>query len=359
MGRIEKLPEPAATTWRRLRHGLKRAIQSRIPEFAGWKLSGGTILAAQWGHRESTDIDLRIPPKSGLRRLEPRYDPGFNREMAALGAGEPSHRENQIIIPAGEGKIDLFEADSTPGEGEYSATIHGIDEIVLSNAQILAGKLIGRGFESPSRDLFDIAVAADTDPQALEVAVNCISEPTWQETRVRWRENAAMHVARAREGLRGVAERWADVAADPADAAIQRATKARYSVVRIQWWADELTATTECAGGACRRHRIPTGGQAAVRRELERLGLNAYLDATGTTSARAVAQDIERMRTTGAGTVYESSAGGSAAQAPVRAASGMPAKAHTPEEAPTPARGTAAGQAVPTAPAIGTRRPSR
>ena len=73
-------------------------------------------------------------------------------------------------------------------------------------SQILSGKLAGRGLESPTRDLYDVAVAAELDPCALEAAVNTVADATWQETTTGWQETATMHAALASDALRGVPE---------------------------------------------------------------------------------------------------------------------------------------------------------
>ena len=107
---LRRLPEPAATIWHLARDELKSALQERIPDFEGWALSGGTVLAAQFRHRRSTDIDLMVAPKTGLARLNPRYDPTFDAELRRIGAGAPEHRRDQVVVPFGTGKVDIFEA---------------------------------------------------------------------------------------------------------------------------------------------------------------------------------------------------------------------------------------------------------
>ena len=90
--------------WAQMRTAVDEAIRKRITDFSGWKLSGDTILAAQWHHRKSTDVDLKVGAKTGLAILDPRYDPSFDQEMKELGAGQPIHRQDQIIIPGSAGR---------------------------------------------------------------------------------------------------------------------------------------------------------------------------------------------------------------------------------------------------------------
>ena len=269
MRKFKTRPAPAGAMWTRMRDEIGAAILTRIPDFKGWKLSGGTMLATQWQHRESTDIDLKVEPKTGLLLLNPRYDQTFDEKMVELGCGRPLHRKDQVIIPVGNGgKIDLFEGPTVPRKGHYAAEVQGHVEEVLSNAQILTGKVIGRGFESPTRDVYDLAVAAETDPVALEIAINCIPEGTWQETLVRWREAAPTHARAAKEQLRKVPPEWEHVAEDPASAAIERGKSRRYTRLTIEWKNGQLEITTECADGRERLRRFDTDTTEGIADEL-------------------------------------------------------------------------------------------
>lgn len=55
-----ELPEPARTIFSRTRAILDAFITPHTPQRSGWKIGGGTILAARWRHRESQDIDLLV-----------------------------------------------------------------------------------------------------------------------------------------------------------------------------------------------------------------------------------------------------------------------------------------------------------
>ena len=306
---LTTLPDPAAGVWRHSSRELLRQLKSRIPDFDGWKLSGGTILAAQWQHRDSTDIDLKVPPKTGLARLDPRYDPGFDEAMERLGAAKPIHRKDQIIIPFNTGKIDIFEGVTRPRIGHRTACIDGQPEDVLSNAQILAGKLLGRGLESPTRNLFDIAVAAETDSTALEIAINCLGEGTWRETTVRWEETAPHHAAAARTALRNIPARWKSIADDPAGAAIERAARARYERVTIRWSDNRLEVETRCPGQRPRVRSLNAKIRNGIANDLERYGINAYLDEATWTRSDSILDEIESAEDRRLAIVHETPGG--------------------------------------------------
>ncbi len=166
------LPVPARQLWASKRNEFANAMNELIPNLS-WRIGGGTVLASQWRHRNSTDIDLKVPPKTGLDRLRPDYGSNFDEKMKRMGATAVEHRSDQVVVEFNGGKIDVFEGATVPELGSFKVSIGGREEEILSNSQILAGKLLGRGTQSPTRDLFDIATALRMDRESLETAVNC------------------------------------------------------------------------------------------------------------------------------------------------------------------------------------------
>lgn len=86
--RLEKLTlaEPARALWKRVR---QRLTQLRHSEEAAdphaWMMGGGSVLAARWRHRTSTDIDLLTSARWQLRGLDVTGSNALTRAMAALG----------------------------------------------------------------------------------------------------------------------------------------------------------------------------------------------------------------------------------------------------------------------------------
>lgn len=79
------LPEPARSLWKRVAASL-RAEMNTLDRFEPWRMGGGTILAARWDHRDSTDIDLKVAHNAGLVLLRSAYGGTFERTMECLGA---------------------------------------------------------------------------------------------------------------------------------------------------------------------------------------------------------------------------------------------------------------------------------
>ncbi len=173
---VEKLdlPAPGAAVWRRTKPILDE-LAARWPEIPNLlSFGGGTMLAARWRHRESADIDILAARGSGLRRsLEGRQANWFIVACEAAGGLQIEYlpATATITVSFPEGQWDLSELDPPLPGMEALAEVDGTPIQVLSNSQILAGKLLHRAFEAVPRDLFDLAVAATLDRPALDQAM--------------------------------------------------------------------------------------------------------------------------------------------------------------------------------------------
>lgn len=151
-------------------------------------LGGGTIVAARLGHRRSTDVDLLITGSAALDRWN--QNDRETAEMHAITGRETAewrfrkamnerNGRTRVDTRAGlatvafdyGGKLEMFVSAPMIPTGDNEAEIDGRRERVLSNAQILAGKL-ERAERMPCRDAFDLIVLGRTDPEAVEAAVN-------------------------------------------------------------------------------------------------------------------------------------------------------------------------------------------
>ena len=165
-----KLPEPAGALWKAYGTTILRLAAAEDPP-TRVMIQGGTILAARLGHRRSSDIDILVPDVETLDR----WMPGGDLDAAAATGGTLTGRRRDRIRVAIEdgGTIDISSTPPKIPGLETLTRIDGENVRVLSNAQILAGKLY-RTEQKVARDAFDIVKADLLDPDSLETAVNTL-----------------------------------------------------------------------------------------------------------------------------------------------------------------------------------------
>lgn len=142
-------------------------------------LGGGSALAARWSHRHSTDLDFFIRPEQYARLYEHHLQ--FERVLAAAtGApGKFAVRPNGAhILLADNSEISMSTPPSFTRPARSEDTIRGTAVAVETSAEILArklgGRILGDNIFVP-RDLYDLAVARDYEPKALDRALLCFT----------------------------------------------------------------------------------------------------------------------------------------------------------------------------------------
>ena len=148
-------------------------------------MGGGSVLAAQWGHRASTDIDL-FTSYSTMRNI---LDDGGVRLQLAL-AGVPSHQPAQVL-PSG---LVFGDVQGTPfslndnhfvsDDRSPTESVCGTPVQAATVREVFDGKILGRLLKHslgayrppPVRDLYDIAVGAQKVPDVVQNTLDCLSE---------------------------------------------------------------------------------------------------------------------------------------------------------------------------------------
>lgn len=163
------LPQPADGLWRDARD----VIEAEMPRRDGWEryIGGGTILAACWRHRKSTDVDVNVPTNRSLRPIARILARELNGTIEKNG-------RDRIVVTTTVGKLDLNRARLEPRGGMKEVTIAGRTEPILSTAQILYGKLDRAIRSGPVRDAYDIirAVEDRAAAAALTTAYSMLDE---------------------------------------------------------------------------------------------------------------------------------------------------------------------------------------
>ena len=269
----------------RLRPAFKTHVRPHTENQRGERLGGGSMLTAQWNHRLSRDIDvyLRLVSKEDGRAI-------LDRAAKACNGYRVEHPNFPRIEfeRDKDNHIGINLKPPTPERGERIAVVDGEETAVLNNAQIMTGKLKGRGMSSPGRDLFDIAVCRLADPEALEIAVNAVDDLTldgilnvYEVTRDQYKKEASE--------LEGIPEGLKPIQEDPVGYANDAILESRYERVALRTVDGKAEIESRTAGG---RHRVRTYKSADELVDgMEREGMNAFLEAQYR-NAQAVLNDI-------------------------------------------------------------------
>ncbi len=244
------LPEPARGLFRTVRATLAELLPTVIDGDRGWWLGGGTVLAAQWQHRSSTDLDIFLPTEASLAPFDPRRAPHFQDAMVRLGATRMEVQQRAVKIWFPRGRLEITALDPVPALPPRVARIDGSEAWLVENASILCGKLYGRGRRLPERDIFDVCVAAVEDPDALRCAVNHVGPDTRREIAHLLTMGADTYRESAQEVILEPAPRFAGL--------LQEAPERAAALIRDETWANSdldyateggVTLTARTAGG--------------------------------------------------------------------------------------------------------------
>ena len=280
-----ELPEPARSLFRKTRTALEAHVSAYAADGEGYKLGGGTILAARWKHRRS-DIDVLFHPDTKTSHFEVELGEALEEAGGApLGWGEWSR------IEFGENHLALLKGEPTPAVGHMPASIDRSPVAVLTTVQILNGKLGYRALDPPTRDVYDIAVCGIEDPESLEIVLNGLYQSKLDATILGWKMSEGKHAENAAEQILDVPARLEPVRKHPAQYAIRAAENALYRRVVISCDRGHAHVRTTCA--EAERIRTYTG-VGEIERGFEITGINHFLRAQGENAEQA------RVRTAGA-----------------------------------------------------------
>lgn len=279
----------------------REALDEHVGEYAGdgegWKLGGGTVLAARWRHRESDDLDILYDADTETAHFESKLEPAMEE-----AGGKPGPWGELSRIDFGEQHIDLMKIAPTPGAGHRKATVDGHPTTVLSSVQILSGKLRNRALDPPVRDVYDVAVCGIEDPESLEKAINGLYPAKLDSIILGWKMNEAAHAADAAEQVRGEPKRLEQVRRRPAQYAIQAAENAIYRKVSIAAERGKVTVETRSATAA---RRQAYSSAEALEEGFESTGMNDVLRANRRNPSRIRKLAVDAMAREGRTIIVE------------------------------------------------------
>ena len=267
------LPQPARRLWLKSRDIVASAleqIQGHEPEYV---IGGGTILAARWRHRQSSDIDILVPANTPLHRGGDPDAGGFRERISGIGATAKYHRtlnKFKITFPDG-GEIDLWARAPLLGSTTKREIVEGREVAVLSTAQILRGKL-ERGDLNLVRDVYDVLEAGAHDPKALEAAANAIPRPLAEGLAWSWHHASPTLAVEAGTELAGARESEDEFRSLGTRAAVALHA-ALYDTLAIQVSQDLITIGIRTTGGVPRTYTMSPDN---ADDEFEERGLNSH-----------------------------------------------------------------------------------
>lgn len=127
-----------------------------------WSFGGGTVLMRRYHHRYSKDIDIFVPDPQFLGYLTPR----LNTKAESLTTDYVEQAGFlKLFFP--EGEIDFVASGPLTRTPTIPETLFGREVAVETSTEIIAKKIWHRGEQFTARDIFDLALVAEKEPDAL------------------------------------------------------------------------------------------------------------------------------------------------------------------------------------------------
>ncbi len=137
-----------------------------------WTFGGGTVLMFRYQHRLSKDIDIFFPDPQYLGFVTPR----LSDIAAKVSSQYVEHQNAYVKLIRAEGEIDFVVSPNLTETPFEIWNIGGIAVKVETAAEIIAKKLWHRGDRATARDLFDLSLVIEKDPNALMNAAKFLNK---------------------------------------------------------------------------------------------------------------------------------------------------------------------------------------
>jgi predicted nucleotidyltransferase component of viral defense system len=126
-----------------------------------WSFGGGTVLMLQYRHRFSKDIDIFVPDPQPLGLLTPRLC-----DAAEVGMTDYIEQRESIKIYFPEGEVDFVAAGSVTDDPFSDMVLLGRTIKTERPTEIVGKKLVYRAADFKARDVFDLALVLEREPEA-------------------------------------------------------------------------------------------------------------------------------------------------------------------------------------------------
>ncbi len=120
----------------------------------------------RYGHRLSKGIDIFVPDPQYLGYVTPRHS-----DTAACLTEEYTEMPGSFVkLQFDEGEIDFVAAPNLTDAAWERWEIQGWPVRVETAAEVIAKKMYHRGDRATARDLFDLSMVVEREPEALAAA---------------------------------------------------------------------------------------------------------------------------------------------------------------------------------------------
>ena len=127
-----------------------------------WTFGGGTVLMRRHHHRLSKDIDIFVTDPQFLGYLSPRLNTG-----AESMTDHYDEQANSLKLYFPEGEIDFVASAPLTQNPYVIETLFDRQVRVETSTEIIAKKVWHRGDQFTARDIFDLAMVAEKESEAL------------------------------------------------------------------------------------------------------------------------------------------------------------------------------------------------
>jgi predicted nucleotidyltransferase component of viral defense system len=138
------------------------STQDAGAKLENWSFGGGTVLMRRHRHRFSKDVDIFVPDPQYLAHLTPR----LNEKAEALTT-DYIEQAGSLKLAFAEGEIDFVASEPLTANPTVVELLFGRQVQVETSTEIVAKKVWHRGGQFTARDIFDLAMVAEKEPEAL------------------------------------------------------------------------------------------------------------------------------------------------------------------------------------------------
>ena len=150
-----------------LRHAFRLIdeIAARGVDDPFWTFGGGTVLMLRYQHRRSKDIDIFVPDPQYLGYVTPRLS-----EVAEAISADYVEGAGFVKLIRADGEIDFVASPNLTAAPFETWSLQRRAVRVETAAEIIAKKLWHRGDKVTARDLFDLSLVIEREPDSLRSA---------------------------------------------------------------------------------------------------------------------------------------------------------------------------------------------